>query len=161
MAVDQAEVNRAQVGLLIIDIDQFKEINDSLGHDRGDQLLQQVAARLSGIVRTTDTVARLGGDEFAVLLTTVRSIDDGVMFGQRVLAQFAGVGNRLQGANAGIQADDEPDAIARGLVNYASEELPALLGRSTRELARELGSDYEREVVHRDDLVLLNRTRAR
>jgi diguanylate cyclase (GGDEF)-like protein len=89
VAVDQAEVNRAQVGLLIIDIDQFKEINDSLGHDRGDQLLQQVAARLSGIVRTTDTVARLGGDEFAVLLTTVRSVDDGVMFGQRVLAQFA------------------------------------------------------------------------
>ena len=88
VALDQAEVNRAQVGLLIIDIDQFKEINDSLGHDRGDQLLQQVAARLSGIVRTTDTVARLGGDEFAVLLTTVRSIDDGVMFGQRVLAQF-------------------------------------------------------------------------
>jgi diguanylate cyclase (GGDEF)-like protein len=89
VALDQAEVNRAQVGLLIIDIDQFKEINDSLGHDRGDQLLQQVAARLSGIVRTTDTVARLGGDEFAVLLTTVRSIDDGVMFGQRVLAQFS------------------------------------------------------------------------
>ncbi len=89
VALEQAEVNRAQVGLLIIDIDQFKEINDSLGHDRGDQLLQQVAARLSGIVRTTDTVARLGGDEFAVLLTTVRSIDDGVMFGQRVLAQFS------------------------------------------------------------------------
>jgi glutamate 5-kinase len=51
--------------------------------------------------------------------------------------------------------------VARGLVNYASEELPALLGRSTRELARELGSDYEREVVHRDGLVLLSRTRAR
>ena len=89
VATEQAEVTRAQVGLLIIDIDQFKEINDSLGHDRGDQLLQQVAARLSGIVRSTDTVARLGGDEFAVLLTTVRSIDDGVMFGQRVLSQFA------------------------------------------------------------------------
>ena len=51
--------------------------------------------------------------------------------------------------------------VARGLVNYASEELPALLGRSTRELARELGSDYEREVVHRDDLVVLSRTRTR
>jgi glutamate 5-kinase len=45
--------------------------------------------------------------------------------------------------------------VARGLVNYDAEELPALLGRSTRVLARELGASYEREVVHRDDLVLL------
>ncbi|MDQ3615171.1 MAG: glutamate 5-kinase [Actinomycetota bacterium] len=48
-------------------------------------------------------------------------------------------------------------AVARGLVNYDSDELPALLGRSTRDLARELGASYEREVVHRDDLVLLGR----
>ena len=45
--------------------------------------------------------------------------------------------------------------VARGLVNYDSAELPALIGRSTRDLARELGSSYEREVIHRDDLVLL------
>ncbi|MFN8157872.1 MAG: EAL domain-containing protein [Candidatus Nanopelagicales bacterium] len=89
VASEQATMNRTQLGLLIIDVDQFKEINDSLGHDRGDQLLQQVANRLSGIVRSTDTVARLGGDEFAILLSSVRSIDDGVMFGQRVLEQFA------------------------------------------------------------------------
>jgi glutamate 5-kinase len=46
-------------------------------------------------------------------------------------------------------------AVARGLVNYSSAELPGLLGRSTRELARELGPEYEREVIHRDDLVVL------
>jgi glutamate 5-kinase len=46
-------------------------------------------------------------------------------------------------------------AVARGLVNYDSIELPGLLGRTTHDLARELGPDYEREVVHRDDLVLL------
>ena len=45
--------------------------------------------------------------------------------------------------------------IARGLVNYAAGELPRLLGRSTRDLARELGPEYEREVIHRDDLVVL------
>jgi glutamate 5-kinase len=45
--------------------------------------------------------------------------------------------------------------VARGLVNYDAAELPSLLGRSTRELARELGAAYEREVVHRDDLVVL------
>ena len=47
--------------------------------------------------------------------------------------------------------------MARGLVNYDADELPALLGRSTHDLARELGASYEREVVHRDDLVLLPR----
>jgi len=87
-ALSQAQETGVQVGLLMLDVDRFKEINDTLGHDRGDQLLQQVAGRLQGIVRTTDTVARLGGDEFAILLTTVRSVDDGILFGQRVLEQF-------------------------------------------------------------------------
>jgi diguanylate cyclase len=76
-AVADAYRERHHVGLLLLDIDRFKEINDSLGHDRGDQLLIQVADRLRELVRETDTVARLGGDEFASLLTTVRSVDDG------------------------------------------------------------------------------------
>jgi glutamate 5-kinase len=53
--------------------------------------------------------------------------------------------------------DPDGRAIARGLVNYDAAELPPLLGRSTRELARELGASYEREVVHRDDMTLLDR----
>ena len=53
--------------------------------------------------------------------------------------------------------DPQGRVVARGLVNYDSRELPALIGRSTRELAAELGSSYEREVVHRDDLVLVGR----
>jgi glutamate 5-kinase len=53
--------------------------------------------------------------------------------------------------------DENGHAVARGLVNFDARELPGLLGRSTRELARELGPAYEREVVHRDDLVLLRR----
>jgi glutamate 5-kinase len=51
--------------------------------------------------------------------------------------------------------DDRGRVVARGLVNYDAEELPGLLGRSTHELARELGAAYEREVVHRDDLIVL------
>ena len=51
--------------------------------------------------------------------------------------------------------DPRGEVVARGLVNYDSTELPGLLGKSTRDLARELGSSYEREVVHRDDLVVL------
>jgi diguanylate cyclase (GGDEF)-like protein len=88
-AADDALAHGHHVGLLLLDVDRFKEINDSLGHDRGDQLLIQVADRLREIVRGTDTVARLGGDEFAVLLKTVRSVEDAALFSERVLGVFA------------------------------------------------------------------------
>ncbi|MDQ3504187.1 MAG: GGDEF domain-containing protein [Actinomycetota bacterium] len=59
---------RSTVGLFVIDLDRFKEINDTLGHPAGDRVLQVISDRLSGAVRSDDLVARLGGDEFAVLL---------------------------------------------------------------------------------------------
>jgi diguanylate cyclase (GGDEF)-like protein len=76
------------VGLALLDVDRFKDINDSLGHDRGDELLEQVAARLRGALREDDMVARLGGDEFAILLPDVRSVADADAAARRVRQLF-------------------------------------------------------------------------
>jgi diguanylate cyclase (GGDEF)-like protein len=67
-AITTAGREEGLAALLLIDLDRFKEVNDTLGHDRGDDLLVEVAARLRGTLRRGDTLARLGGDEFAVLL---------------------------------------------------------------------------------------------
>jgi diguanylate cyclase (GGDEF)-like protein len=76
------------VGLALLDVDRFKDINDSLGHDRGDELLEQVAERLRGALREDDVVARLGGDEFAILLPDVRSVADADAAARRVRQLF-------------------------------------------------------------------------
>ena len=74
-----------QVGLLAMDIDKFKNINDSLGHHAGDQLLQQFAQRLRGQLRESDTMARIGGDEFVVVLPELESADGPSIVAQKMV----------------------------------------------------------------------------
>ena len=75
----------ACVGVLFLDLDRFKVVNDSLGHAAGDQLLCAVAARLTACVRQEDTVARLGGDEFAILLSDMAEASQAVRMAERIL----------------------------------------------------------------------------
>ena len=75
----------ANFAVLLCDLDGFKQVNDSLGHDAGDAVIAEVGARLEGVCREGDLVARLGGDEFVVLAYNVTSYDEGVEVGERLL----------------------------------------------------------------------------
>jgi diguanylate cyclase (GGDEF)-like protein/PAS domain S-box-containing protein len=83
-----AERHGQMVGVMLLDLDRFKAINDSLGHPAGDELLCETAARLTRCVRGYNTVARLGGDEFAILLPQVRSGEELGRVAQRILELF-------------------------------------------------------------------------
>ena len=74
-----AQEHGRQIAVMLIDLDGFKEVNDTLGHGNGDKLLQQIGVRLPEALRAGDTVARLGGDEFAILLPTVAGEDAALM----------------------------------------------------------------------------------
>lgn len=73
------------VALMFIDLDRFKNINDTLGHDAGDQLLVEVAGRLKSILREGDTIARLGGDEFTVILEELEKAEDAALIARKIL----------------------------------------------------------------------------
>jgi diguanylate cyclase (GGDEF)-like protein/PAS domain S-box-containing protein len=76
------------VAVMFLDLDRFKIINDTLGHDMGDALLESVAERLSGCVRHGDTISRLGGDEFTVVLSNVAHVDDVARLAQKIIDSF-------------------------------------------------------------------------
>jgi len=85
LAVAQAQRNFSRLAVMFIDIDRFKEINDSLGHQAGDVLLRTVATRLRSILREADTVARMGGDEFVILLSTISGHGDPRLVAEKLM----------------------------------------------------------------------------
>lgn len=84
-SLERAHYNGQMLALLFLDLDGFKQINDTEGHDMGDLLLQAVADRLTQCLRSNDTVSRLGGDEFTVILPTIRCADDVEKVAQKIL----------------------------------------------------------------------------
>src|SRR5688572_26347585 len=134
-ALAAAERSGEPAALLLADLARFKEVNDTLGHDTGDRLLEEVAARLQGVVRRGDTLARLGGDEFAVLL---RGLPD-----RGMAAELAG---RLQ------------DAIARPfMLNGVAAVLDASIGIAH---CPEHGTDVH-TLVQRADVAMYDAKRSR
>ena len=87
-ALQRAHREQQQLAILFLDLDRFKNINDSLGHPVGDQLLQSVAQRISGALREEDTLARLGGDEFIILVEDVHGAQDVALLAQKLMQLF-------------------------------------------------------------------------
>lgn len=87
-AIKSARRNKSLLGLLFIDLDNFKIINDTMGHDHGDVLLQQAAQRLNATLRENDTVGRHGGDEFVILLSELRSPLDAEIIVENIIQAF-------------------------------------------------------------------------
>lgn len=87
-AMDRAERDERLVALMFIDMDRFKAINDTLGHEAGDQMLREIARRLQACIRNYDTAARIGGDEFTVILEGVRDIEEVDNIATRIVADL-------------------------------------------------------------------------
>jgi diguanylate cyclase (GGDEF)-like protein len=116
-AVAQADERPSSIGVIYLDLDGFKSVNDSLGHEAGDELLLQVAHRLRAGVRTADTVARMGGDEFAVLVESVSAVDSVRATAHRLLEalseSFWIQGVRVQvSASVGYALRDESEDVS-------------------------------------------------
>jgi diguanylate cyclase (GGDEF)-like protein/PAS domain S-box-containing protein len=112
----------AEVAVVLLDIDNFKLVNDSLGHSAGDELLTEVAPRLKGALRPGDTIARLGGDEFVVLLEQIPNERAAASVAERIVAAFElpfalGAGEHFAKASLGIvlacDSDRQPASLVR------------------------------------------------
>jgi diguanylate cyclase (GGDEF)-like protein len=120
-AIETAKRESRQLALLMLDLDRFKNVNDSFGHLVGDQLLQLVANRLTARLRDIDTVCRLGGDEFTVLLENISHPEDAARIAQEIIADLSepwaipNCGEVLIGVSIGIslypQYGDTPELL--------------------------------------------------
>jgi diguanylate cyclase (GGDEF)-like protein len=129
-AMGSALASGGEVGILFVDLDRFKVVNDELGHAAGDEVICQVARRLQGVAGAADTVARLGGDEFVVLLATCRGEDHALATGEQVRAAmqapFTAAGQQLSvSATVGVLSADPGQQAWHGLLDRADAAMYA------------------------------------
>ena len=129
-AIAQARRHGKQVAVLFIDLDGFKQVNDTLGHAAGDEALRRVALRLAASVRETDTVSRFGGDEFLVLLAEVSDATDVARVTAKMLAALAKPG--LDGTDAAAH----PASIGIALYPGDADDARALIARADAAMYR-------------------------
>ncbi len=114
----------AKVAVVMLDIDNFKLVNDSLGHSAGDELLMKIAPRLQTALRPGDTIARLGGDEFVVLLDRIAGECSAALVAERIVAAFEvpfelSLGEHFAKASLGIALSDGSASLPAGLIRDA------------------------------------------
>lgn len=140
-ALSQAPRQNKTVGVLFIDLDNFKRVNDNLGHSTGDAVLRHVATRLLSCIRACDTVCRYGGDEFIILLPEMRGMDEVKKVRQKILRHFAEphrLGNEVVVVRASIgsavfgrDAENCEDLIAAAdAAMYRAKRVPQRVGTS-------------------------------
>ncbi len=137
-AIHEAERNDHKFAVLFLDLDKFKPVNDTLGHDIGDMVLKEVAARLQNLVRAGDTVARMGGDEFTIILNGLHGQDDAEKIAAKIITCIAtpftfGNISCLLGVSIGIALFPKHGTIAELLINRADQSmyLAKAKGRNT------------------------------
>lgn len=123
-AMAQAKRSDTLIAVMFLDIDQFKDVNDTLGHAVGDQLLKEIARRIRSCMREYDTVARFGGDEFGIIQTDVQTVEAAADLAERILAllgePFHIEGHEIHsGASVGMTIYPFDDAKADGLLKNA------------------------------------------
>lgn len=124
-AVQSLKTNRkTNIALLLLDLDRFKQVNDTLGHEAGDELIREVATRLLPLVRDSDTVVRLGGDEFGIVARDVTSHEDLAALSQRILINIRKpfdlrAGQAFVGVSIGISVTNKLDADALEMTREA------------------------------------------
>ncbi|MCB5186620.1 sensor domain-containing diguanylate cyclase [Methylobacillus caricis] len=130
----ERDKNKVKVAVLVIDLDGFKEVNDSYGHAAGDLVLQVVAARLRKVTRVSDVTARLGGDEFVVVLEDIHGVDDAIRISEKLVQELARPveGGFHVSASIGIALTGDKPVTADQLIKMADRAMyqAKLLGRN-------------------------------
>ena len=167
----QSQRHQKKLAILYLDLDRFKHINDTLGHDIGDKLLKEVAERLKSSIRGSDTVSRISGDEFNIMLSDITSVDDAAVISRNILAAFQKLytvaGHKLHvTASIGISIYPDDSEDIETLLKYADIAMyhakehgrntykfysPAINVSSSERMRME---NNLRQAIERDELVL-------